>query len=190
MQPLGDVGELRGAGGFWSKIFDVQGARFTAVTCQRCKYTEFFKADTSLLGNIFGAVTGLSYGLCIMGLRWLGRGSENTSSTIGAVCCGNLLAAAVTLPMALPVSSSTPGDWGAVIYLGLFQVAVAYAFLVRGVARVTALEASLILLAEPVLSPFWAWLAHGEVPTAWAMTGGAIILGATAVMTISSQRES
>lgn len=142
------------------------------------------------LGNIFGAVTGLSYGLCIMGLRWLGRGSDDPGATIGAVCCGNLLAAVVTLPLAMPVASSTPTDWAMVIYLGLFQIAIAYVFLTRGVARVPALEASLILIAEPVLSPVWAWLVHAEVPTAWALVGGAIILGATAAMTFASPRES
>ncbi len=52
-----DTGELRGAGGFWSKIFDVQGARFSTVTCTNCKYTEFFKAPTSMLGNIFDLFT-------------------------------------------------------------------------------------------------------------------------------------
>jgi len=135
-------------------------------------------------------VIGLSYALCIMGLRWLGRGSNNIGATIGAVCCGNLVAALVALPMAVPVVSSTPTDWAMVVYLGLFQIAIAYAFLVRGVARVPALEASLILLVEPVLSPIWAWLVHAEVPTVWAMVGGAIILGATAAMTFASQRKS
>ena len=53
-----ELGELRGAGGFWSKIFDVQGARFTAVTCSRCRHTDFYKADSSLLGNIFDLFTG------------------------------------------------------------------------------------------------------------------------------------
>lgn len=52
-----DVGELRAAGGFWSKIFDVQGQRFTTVTCKRCKYSELFKADSSKLGNIFDFFT-------------------------------------------------------------------------------------------------------------------------------------
>lgn len=52
-----ETGEIRAAGGFWSKIFDVQGSRFTAVTCSRCKYTEFFKAKTSMLGNIFDFFT-------------------------------------------------------------------------------------------------------------------------------------
>ncbi|MGD8328224.1 MAG: zinc ribbon domain-containing protein [Acidobacteriota bacterium] len=49
--------ELRGAGGFWSKIFDVQGQRFTTVICSRCRYTEFFHADSSMLGNIFDLFT-------------------------------------------------------------------------------------------------------------------------------------
>lgn len=51
------VGEIRAAGGFWSKIFDVQGAKFSSVTCENCKYTEFYKADSSVLGNIFDLFT-------------------------------------------------------------------------------------------------------------------------------------
>lgn len=49
--------ELRGSGGFWSKIFDVQGQRFTTVICKQCRYTELFHADTSRLGNIFDLFT-------------------------------------------------------------------------------------------------------------------------------------
>jgi len=52
-----DIGEFRAAGGFWSKIFDVQGARFSTVTCSRCKYTEIYKAPSSMLGNIFDFFT-------------------------------------------------------------------------------------------------------------------------------------
>ncbi len=51
------VSEMRAAGGFWSKIFDVQGQRFTAVTCTNCKYVEFYKADSHMLGNIFDLFT-------------------------------------------------------------------------------------------------------------------------------------
>jgi len=50
--------EMRGAGGFWSKIFDVQGQRYTAIICSRCRYTEFFHADSSMMGNIFDLFTG------------------------------------------------------------------------------------------------------------------------------------
>ena len=36
------------------------------------------------------------------------------------------------------------------------------------------------LLVEPVLSPIWAWLVHGETPGPLALLGGAVILTATA----------
>lgn len=52
-----DVAELRAAGGFWSKIFDIQSKRFSTVICTRCKYTELFQADSSMLGNIFDLIT-------------------------------------------------------------------------------------------------------------------------------------
>ncbi len=53
-----DVGEVRAAGGFWSKVFDVEGRKFTTVTCERCKLTEFYKADRSILGNLFDLAVG------------------------------------------------------------------------------------------------------------------------------------
>jgi hypothetical protein len=52
-----EVEEMRAAGGFWTKVFDIQSKRFTTVTCSRCKYTELFKADSSMLGNIFDFFT-------------------------------------------------------------------------------------------------------------------------------------
>lgn len=52
-----ETGEIRAAGGFWSKIFDVQSRRFSTVTCTRCRYTEIYKADTNMLGNIFDLFT-------------------------------------------------------------------------------------------------------------------------------------
>jgi drug/metabolite transporter (DMT)-like permease len=50
------------------------------------------------------------------------------------------------------------------VYLGVFQVALAYVFLSRAVTQVRALEVALIGLVEPVLSSTWAWLVHGEAP--------------------------
>jgi predicted nucleic-acid-binding Zn-ribbon protein len=52
-----EIGEIRAAGGFWSKVFDVQGKRFTTVTCTRCSYTELFKTKSSMLGNVFDLFT-------------------------------------------------------------------------------------------------------------------------------------
>jgi len=53
-----NIGQMRATGGTLSKIFDVQNKKFTSVTCQRCSYTEFYKAKTSALSNIFDLFTG------------------------------------------------------------------------------------------------------------------------------------
>lgn len=53
-----EVAELRAAGGFWSKVFDVQNRKFTTVTCRQCTYTELYRASSSELGSIFDFFTG------------------------------------------------------------------------------------------------------------------------------------
>ena len=52
-----EVGEIRVSGGFWSRIFDVQNKKYTAVTCERCSYTEFYRGESSTLGNVFDFFT-------------------------------------------------------------------------------------------------------------------------------------
>ena len=149
-------------------------------------------ADTApqpVLGNILAAAAGLSWGLTIIGLRWLGRhAGPGEDPSAAAVVSGNLLACLIALPFALPVVSSRPTAWLLVSFLGVFQIAVAYVFLTRGVRRVTALEASLLLLLEPMLNPLWALLVHGERPGPWAALGPAIIVVATAGNTLAKGR--
>jgi predicted nucleic-acid-binding Zn-ribbon protein len=52
-----DVGQIRVSGGFWSRIFDVQNKKYSAVTCEKCSYTEFYKGSSSTLGNVFDFFT-------------------------------------------------------------------------------------------------------------------------------------
>ena len=148
-------------------------------------------APDPLRGNLVGALTGLFWALTILGLRWLGRaaaGDTTAPSAAPAVACGNLIACAAALPMALPIATATRTDWLVVAFLGVFQIALAYVFMVRGMRGVGALEASLLLLLEPVLTPLWAWLVHGEEPTLWALAGGGIIVAATAIFAATAER--
>ena len=89
---------------------------------------------------------------------------------------------------AFPVSSVQPLDWGIVLYLGLFQIAVAYVFIARGIRRVPALEVSLLMLLEPALSVLWAWLVLAETPPGAALVGCGVILGATLTHTVFKAR--
>ena len=47
-------------------------------------------------------------------------------------------------------------------------------------------EVALIGLTECVFGPLWAWLGAGEVPTAHALFGGALVLAALAAQAVAS----
>jgi len=132
-------------------------------------------------GNILAATAGLCWALTLMGLRWMGR-SEGGSAVPAAVI-GNIMAFFIGLPFALPVAAARPVDWVILGGLGAVQVGVAYVFLTEGMRYVPALEASMLLLLEPVLNPVWSWLIHGEKPRAWSLLGGTIILAGTILKT-------
>jgi DME family drug/metabolite transporter len=138
-------------------------------------------------GNLLGALSGVCWALVIAGLRWVESTGGEKQSSLATVVAGNLLACLIGLPMALPVTHSTLADWFVIAYLGIFQVGLAYVFVTRGVRGVPALEASLLLMAEPALNPVWAFLVHGERPGPVALLGGALIFGATLIRTVRSR---
>jgi drug/metabolite transporter (DMT)-like permease len=135
-------------------------------------------APDPLRGNVLAMGSGLCWALAICGLRWLGADSRR-GSPAAAVVSGNVTAFLVALPMALPVGRHPIADWSVIVYLGVFQIALAYVFVTTAIQVLPALEASVILLIEPVLNPLWAWIVQGERPGAWPLVGGAIIVGAT-----------
>jgi len=143
-------------------------------------------APDPAVGNLVAAGTGLTWALTVVGLRWLGRGDADAART--TLVGGNVLAFALCLPFALPLPGFSVGEFAIVAYLGTFQIGLAYVLLARAVPHVTALEATLLLLLEPVLNPIWAWLVLGEVPNAWSLIGGAVILSATVVKTVADTR--
>jgi len=139
-------------------------------------------APAPALGNLVAAACGVAWALTVIGLRWMASAPAAAAASPGpALIAGNVLVCLVCLPAALPVTTSTPADWGLITYLGAVQIALAYVCMTRGIRHVPALEASLLLLLEPALNPLWAWAIHGERPGMWSLSGGALILTATAV---------
>jgi predicted nucleic-acid-binding Zn-ribbon protein len=41
------VGEIRVAGSFWSKIFNVEARKFKTSSCNQCGYTELYSMNKS-----------------------------------------------------------------------------------------------------------------------------------------------
>lgn len=137
-------------------------------------------APAPVLGNLFGAGAGLTWACTLLGLRWLSiRDDTDGASLVRAVVAGNIMAFVLCGYWAFPVVNSSAGDWYFIVYLGAVQIGIAYVLVTNGMRRVPALEASLILLIEPVLNPLWAWLMHDERPGVLAVAGAVVIAGAT-----------
>lgn len=135
-------------------------------------------------GNLLAVVSGVSYALMLCGLRWLGRDGDAGGRGIAAVILGNVIACVTTLPMAFPLGAHPLGAWGVIAYLGIFQIAGAYLLVTTGIRSVPALEVSLLLLVETACNPVWSWWLLHEVPSALALTGGGLIIGATMLQTL------
>ncbi len=156
-------------------------------------------APDPVRGNWLAAAAGFAWALTVIGLRWLGRdvsdeagdrrvadssGREPGGRSLGAmpaVVLGNVIVFAVCLPRIVGLSGLSPRDGLVVSFLGIVQIGVAYMFLTAAMRRVPAIQVSLLLMAEPVLSPVWAWLIHGEAVAEWALFGGGLILAAIAL---------
>jgi len=130
-------------------------------------------------GNLVALGSGVAFALSILGLRRLRHDGP------AALLYGNLLAAAAVLPLWSSGPAAGATDLGIVLYLGVFQLGLAYLAFSRGVIGTPAIEASLLILLEPVLNPIWTFLLAGERPGPWAIAGGAVVLGATAWRTVA-----
>lgn len=128
-------------------------------------------------GNVLGAVSGLTWAAALAGLRWT-AGDPRASGA--ALVAGNAIVVVACAGFALPVADASARDWAVIVYLGVVQVALAYVCLSAGMRGVSAFEASLLILLEPVLNPVFTWLVHGERMGGAAVVGGTIVIGATA----------
>ena len=90
----------------------------------------------------------------------------------------NLIVALAGLPFMLQAPLGDCGGWR-LFLLGTVQLGLPYVFYAAAIKHVTALEATLIPLLEPVLNPLWVMLALGERPGPWAIVGALLVVAMT-----------
>ena len=147
-------------------------------------------APDPLRGNVIAAASAVSWALTIMGLRWLARAPGDAVRRQGvALVTGNLITCLVCLPGAGPLGATTMRDWALIGYLGVFQLGLAYRCLARGMRGVPAMEASLLLLVEPIGSALWAWGLLGERPGPVSLAGCLVVIAATVGRTVWSRAD-
>lgn len=145
-------------------------------------------APNIFLGNMAGLVSGVFFGLYFIFLRHP-RSLANKNSAI-SVFYGNLIIVVLMLPFLInnPPAPNVK-DVFSVLFLGIFQIGIAYILFTKGIAEgVRSLDASIIGFVEPLLNPIWVFLFLKETPSSWAIIGGIIIIITVAVHTIFNTR--
>jgi len=146
----------------------------------------FFLGDLTpgqLEGNIFGLMSGILFAAFFLGMKRNDKRYQQSS-----IFWGNILVSVICLPFMFSIEQLNFSQLWMVSFLGVFQIAIAYAFFSYGLKKVMAVEASIIAMIEPVLTPVWVFMGYGEVPATTAIIGGIIILTAISIRTLQMGR--
>lgn len=138
-----------------------------------------------LAGNLLGILSGLGLAAFSLLLK-LSRERHPDRDPIGTVVLGNLLVALVCLPLIAGKVLPTLSQALALLFLGVFQLGIAYMLFTSGLREVSATAAMITSMLEAVFNPVWVFLGLGERPSAYALAGAGIILGVVAWYTFRS----
>jgi len=134
-------------------------------------------------GNIVAALSGIAFAGMTIALR-----RQKDGSPVESIILGNLLAFLAGLAWIARAPAMPPAGWVSLILLGVVQLGASYWLYARAIKEVTALEAVLIPVIEPVLNPLWVLIATGEKPAGLALAGGAVVLSAVTLRAVVSIR--
>jgi drug/metabolite transporter (DMT)-like permease len=124
----------------------------------------------------WGILSGIAFGGLILVLQQIeSRGGINTFAVI---FLNNLGCTILLFPICWKMGVLGMPGWklSAVLVTGAVQLALPYVLFQFALRRVGPVEASLLILLEPVLNPVWVWLVVGERPDVATFIGGGAIL--------------
>lgn len=125
------------------------------------------------LGNLLALGVATVFALNLVVLRRM----HATVDMVPAAMIAGLISIAVALPFALPLDAS-PRDLAVLAPMGCVQLGLGCLLMTRATRFLAAGEIGLLSLIETILAPLWVWLGVGERPSALALAGAAIVLGA------------
>jgi drug/metabolite transporter (DMT)-like permease len=134
------------------------------------------------LGPFCGLLSGAAFGALILVLEKIDRAAGG-ANPFAIVLCNNAGAALILLPICLATGVVRVQPWqlGLVAATGVVQLAIPYVLFQHALRRVRPVDASLLILLEPVLNPVWVALATSERPDGFTLAGGLAILVAMVV---------
>jgi len=147
--------------------------------------------EQPLLGVAFGVVNALAYTAFLLIFRRTARGLARPSgplldATLGAALAGLLLGLA-TDP-AFDLRPAWPAH-GWLLALAVGSQTIAWWAILAVLPRLPALDTSVILLVQPMLTVVWGWLMFAERLSTWQWAGVASVLSGVAVVLLAGACE-
>ena len=145
-----------------------------------------------LVGPVTGLISGAAFGALILVLEKIDRAAgPGGANPFAIVLFNNAGAAAILLPLCALQGVLWHAPWKLALVgaTGVVQLAIPYVLFQLALRRVRPVDASLLILLEPVLNPLWVALATSERPDLFTVAGGAAILVAMVVEAVKPARE-
>jgi DME family drug/metabolite transporter len=144
------------------------------------------------VGAALALIAGVAYAGVIVNLRHLRDEDPFFITMLNMLGSGLILGAALAL-------WPSPEGTGALLQIetshvlplaafGVIQMALPYWLFSRGVRGVSAQEAGIIVLIEPILNPLVTYWTVGEVPAVATMIGGGVILASVVMRLVGASR--
>ena len=161
-----------------SKTWIATGAAFLGIALMVSESL----GSASLIGDGLAVIVTINFAIAIILMR-----RHRTINMRPAVWLSALISVVLTAPLATPLAV-TPYDLGLLAIFGAVEMGLGIILFTAGAQRIPAVEAAMIAILEPILSPFWVWLLIGEDPGPRTIAGGIIVIVAVAVHTVSDFR--
>lgn len=149
----------------------------------------FFKDSLgggTLAGDCLAVLSGIFFGTNSVCMRM-----QKDGNPADAMLLSHILCAVFAIPFAfLYTPALTARSMGAVLFMGTLQIGCASLLFAYGIKRVSAIQAMLTAVIEPVLNPLWVLLVTGERPSFSAFLGGGLILSGVLVSSIIGKQRS
>lgn len=142
--------------------------------------------DAPVRGVLFGLGNALTYSAFLLMFRVLGRGQRVAAGPLFDATVGAAFATFLGGILTDPGFSLVPTwpEHGWLLLLGFGPQAVGWLCIFFALPRLAALETSVILLLQPVLTVTWGWLLLAETPSAVQWTGVGLVLLAVTVLSV------
>ena len=147
----------------------------------------FFKdgiGGGSFFGDCLALFSGVAFGANSVILRMQKEGNPIDSMLLAHVITG---LCSIPFFFMVPFRISLL-NMEIIFFMGVIQIGAASFLFSYGIKRVSAIQAMLTAMIEPVLNPVWVLLFTGEKPSPSALAGGGIIVAAVVISSVIGNR--